>query len=208
MCPRSNASPTRITPDEILKVRVDQKIVKKFPFDLIYLVPVGHGGVIPRLFPWSLCFTITPLIQTLLKLIDTVQYAERFPNPGRPHRVVSTNVNRVLQNAQDHFLVIPVMGLEQRRKKHNAPRGNKIPAYITATRHQGKENTNTFEHLFTPDTILFSPKGPVRPICRACPRGMLRLQGKCQLGSAACYTNLVIRPGNITTPAEEEVPSE
>ena len=208
MYPRSKASTTRVAPNEIVKVRVDQKKVKEFPFDLIYLVPVAHRDVIPRLFPWSLCFTITPQIQALLKLIDTVNFAERFPNPGRPHPVVKTHINRVLQNASDRFLVVPVMGLEQRRKKHNAPRGNKIPAYITAPRHQGKDNTNAFEHLFTPDTLLFSPKGPVRPICRMCPRGMLRLQGKCQLGSQACYTNLVIRASDTPAVDEGEVTSE
>jgi hypothetical protein len=183
---------------DIVKVRIDQTLIKKFPFDLVYLVPVEQREVIPHLFPWSLCFTITPELHELLEApISDIKFSTRYPAKSRPVALQGSNEDLVqeLSDVSGYFLVVPVLGLEQRRRRHDAPRGNKIPAYLTALRHAGTDNTNVYAHLFTPDTILFSPDGAVRPICRMCPRSMLNLQGKCHLGSTACYTSLVVRKG-------------
>ena len=185
-------------PKPILKMRVDQKCIKEFPFDLVYMVPQECKEVLPSLFPWSLCFTITNQLSDLLEKVQESHKGKgvHYPARGRP-----SPQEVVFTDPTNYFLVVPIMGLEQRRFKPKAPRGSKVPAYLVAKRHRLDA---TYAHLFTPDTVLFTPDGPVRPICRACPRVMLQMQGYCQLGSPHCYHNLVMKKG----PEDVEVSDE
>jgi len=195
----------------IYKVKVNRSFISRFPFDLFYLVHADVRHLLSRLFPASLCF---PIEDELKKLVDNLwtKSAVYVLDNHEEHktcdgRIVLTQV--VQPNQLDmYFLVVPIL-LEKRQVKEmgDDQLGVKVvsthrsPKYITAPRHI-KPTENKFSNIFSHGTVLFTPRGPMRPICLACPRHLLQLQGKCSLGGKECYTWLTLQ-GDQAAPREE-----
>lgn len=197
--------------EQVYKVKVNRSFVSKFPFDLFYLVHADVRHLLSRLFPASLCF---PIEDELKKLVDSLwtksavyvldNHQEHKTHEGR---IVLTQVVQ-LNQLDMYFLVVPIL-LEKRQVKEKAKDGDtetvvsthRGPKYITAPRHI-KATENKFSNIFSYGTVLFTPRGPMRPICLACPRHLLQLQGKCSLGGKECYTWLTLQ-GDQAAPREE-----
>jgi len=198
----------------VYKVKVNRNYMRVFPFDLIYLVHADVRYLLPRLFPASLCFPIEDHLKTLVEslwhksaLVVEDTHAERHRGNGRT--VLTQFVP--LEQLETYFLIVPILletkiveetvgdGDNAQRKLISKHRG---PRYITAPRHV-KPIENQFSKVFTHATVLFTPRGPMRPICLACPRHLLQLQGKCELGCKECYRWLTMQ-GDQAMPIEEK----
>jgi hypothetical protein len=179
---------------ELLKIRIDRKEIRKFPFDLIYIVKAEDRRILPRIFPTSLCFAIDDKWQKMLLSIPFVK--EEFQQLQERRAIVRGQGKLHESSLNAHFLVVPIL-------THAVePYGSRHPAYFTAQRHV-KSNENKFSEIFTDEVVLFTKKGPIRPICLGCPRHLLQIQGQCQLGGRYCYDTLVLdRPQPPKTPEE------
>lgn len=193
----------------IYKVKVNRNSVIAFPFDLFYLVHADVRQHLPRLFPASLCFAIEDDLKELVAqlwhksarhVLDT--HTERKVCDSRTVLAQAVTVDQL----EMYFLVVPIL-LEKRKvtetgdaKVISTHRG---PKYLTAPRHI-KALDNKFSRIFTHSTVLFTPRGPMRPICLACPRHLLQLQGKCSLGGKECYTWLTLQGEQAAPQTEEE----
>jgi len=197
--------------EQIYKVKVNRSFIRKFPFDLFYLVNANIRHLLPRLFPASLCFPIEDELRTLVDRLWS-RSARYVLDNHTEHKTCDSRIvlTQVVQPDQldQYFLVVPIL-LEKRQIKEmgDDQQGVKVlsthrgPKYITAPRHI-KPTHNTFSNIFTHSTVLFTPRGPMRPICLACPRHLLQLQGKCTLGGKECYTWLTLQ-GDQAAPLEE-----
>jgi hypothetical protein len=173
---------------EIIKVKVDRRYIAHFPFDLFYLVPEERRDVLSKVFPASLCFPMTDHLQGLLKKIAYAN-CETYPHDARKQEHPEHKAIINLCDLEKHFLMVPILPLAQ-----TAPFKVKTPAYIMAQRHRKDKDKlpKSFAGVFHDDVVMFTLKGPLRPICRGCPRHLLHLQGKCQLGDKECYTTLIL----------------
>lgn len=197
--------------EQIYKVKVNRNFIRQFPFDLFYLVHADVRHLLSRLFPASLCFPIEDELKKLVERLwsKSARYVLDNHEEHKAHdgRVVLTQVVQ-LNQLDVYFLVVPIL-LEKRQVKEmgDDQQGIKVlsthrgPKYITAPRHT-KATENTFSNVFSHGTVLFTPRGPMRPICLACPRHLLQLQGKCSLGGKECYTWLTLQ-GDQAPPQEE-----
>lgn len=202
--------------DTIIKLRVERTVVSNFPFDVFYLVPFAQRHIIAKMFPWSLCL---PPHKELTALIDrlVVYVTETLPHKGRTECETAVRSNGVRKHTTiaKCFVVIPTMPLattdEAREKKV------KLPAYITAPRH-AKAGTKAndaldvtsekgrFSHILTDDTVLFTPEGPITPVCRACPRHLLHVMNKCQLGCQHCFDDFILKGGTVDEQLQDNNP--
>lgn len=194
-----------MTEPTILKIRIERDRVNNFPFDVVYIVPTEQRAVLPYLFPWSLCMAITKEIYlTLCPLI--LHQVETRPHDSR--REVDTEwTTRTVKSFRhsrhefdiiDKFLVVPVLPLmttEVAKKEHY-----RLPGYLLAKPHRkvkkdkkGNERPRRFTEFLHDGVVLFTPDGPVRPVCLRCRRHLLHVQGKCVLGEPACYDELILK---------------
>jgi hypothetical protein len=173
----------------IYKLRVDRSDMRGFPFDLVYLVPPDQQSVCARLFPWSLCFMAKA---DMTKRLGQLKISEHETIPFDAFRVRrnGTADDRFAfeKGKPDWFVVVPILPLATRKDFPT----KRYPAYLTAPQH-AKEDSMAFEGILDDDTVLFTPEGPVQPVCLKCPRHMVHVQGKCSLGSRFCYEELVLK---------------
>lgn len=197
--------------EQIYKVKVNRSFIRQFPFDLFYLVHMDIRHILPRLFPASLCFPMEDEVKNLVSKLwaRSVHYVmdNHEEHKACESRIVLTQAVS-LEQLEAYFLIVPIL-LEKRQVKERVGDGDtetlvsthRGPKYLTAKRHM-KSTDSTYSHVFTHSTVLFTPRGPMRPICLACPRHLLQLQGKCSLGGKECYTWLTLQ-GDQAAPREE-----
>jgi hypothetical protein len=183
--------------NSVLKIRVSRTEVHFFPFDLVYLVPIKQKNIISRLFPWSICIPPSDVLVDNIGHI-LIKNIELLPTHGRkkiqnlkPLRMFPgffTSKNVLYQ----YFTLIPILPLMTTKKAYQ----NKIrlPGYLVAKEHLNSRNKkySTVTNILTEAATLYTPTGPVRPICLACPRHMLNILGKCQIGCRYCMETLTL----------------
>lgn len=196
----------------IVKIKVKATQTKYFPFDVVYLVHKDQKAVIPQLFPYSLCLPLNPDLQGRLNRLMTVDVTSRIGMTTRSTEALKNPEAMAIflepMSLDDVFLVIPILPCTH-KKTRNQRRKDKNPAYLVAKEHRGgiyvdrkgrrREYTTPasnadLQAFFNDFAVLFTPKGPQRPICKMCPRHMENIQGRCSLGHQVCYESLVIRP--------------
>lgn len=203
------------TTNTIIKIKVKVSQVKTFPFDVVYIISVMQKALLPRLFPYSLVLPFnTDLIERLRAVrvhIDgtitmTQHGAATLPRSWSQGQLIEQFLD--MDQVKKSFLVIPVLP-----RTHMLTRNKKCkdrnPAYLIANQHRegehedkkGKKKTITmtkdienFRAFFNEFAVMFTPRGSIRPICRACPRHLESVQGKCSLGEQKCYHTLIIQP--------------
>lgn len=206
------------TTNVILKIKVKASQVKHFPFDVVYIVGQELKPLLPKMFPYSLCLPFnTDLIERLRNLrIDEVstvtmtQHRETVSNDTKRGDTKTTGMEwlistKTLQNA---FMVIPVLPCTHQVIR-NKKRKDRSPAYLVANQHRAGEHEDKkggkkvigrdkgmtdFMAFFNDFAVMFTPRGSLRPICRACPHHLEHVQGKCTLGEQKCYQALIIQP--------------
>lgn len=207
----------------IWKLKVKATQVEEFPFDIVYIIPESLKDVIPRLFAYSLCLPfndelILRISQVAVSTMTTLTpktVRDDLPDeigPGQCKRARQgvTRISDVLSidTLRQSFMVIPV--LPRTHKKTRSRRSkDRNASYLIANMHrrgehetkrggkrtiQGDEKDDAFLAFFNDFTVMFTPRGPVRPVCRLCPRHLEHIQGKCTLGMQPCYESLVIQP--------------
>jgi hypothetical protein len=190
--------------DNIIKVRVERSVVRDFPFDVFYLVPFARKDVLPRMFPWSLCLppidALIDLIANLrINIVELLPHAQRAEMQDWQKGTCLTSYQITLDECFVTVPILPLMTTEEARKKRV-----KLPSYFVAPRHvQSKSKAaddiakdaaqSKFAHIITEDAVLFTPDGPIQPICTSCPRHMMHMLGKCALGCKHCFDELVLK---------------
>jgi hypothetical protein len=191
----------------IFKVRVCKSQMKSFPFDIFYLVHTSQKDLLPRLFPWALCVPMHPVLEKKIRDLK-VEDLEELPH-GTDRKVTRTGqgasyYNPTVQallddtvNGKTFFVIVPILPLTIPHKyckswKRRQPPKSRVPVYLMAP-HHAKEDEPKLEGILGDDTVLFTPGGPKRPVCLLCPRHLLHMQNKCQLGSNDCYNELILK---------------
>lgn len=175
----------------IIKVRVAANQVRKFPFDIFYMVPSIQKHIISNLFPYSLCVPPTTALLYLLSQIR-VHYIDYLPHGKRKetlHVHKTTDLFLAASSLQYYFMVIPILPLTS---KHNK---TKVPGYLVASAHTNdnyNKGRSIFANILTDAVTLYTPTGPIRPVCLHCPRHMLHVLNKCCLGSTHCLESLIL----------------
>jgi hypothetical protein len=199
----------------IYKLKVKASQVKHFPFDVIYIVREDLKSLLPQMFPYSLCLPFNDdLVERLRKLriqnLEHVTHRDRTQNDVARTWAEGQPVEQYmdLTLVRKSFLVVPVLPRTHQRTR-NRKRKDRNPAYLIANQHRagdhedrhGKtkhvpynEQLAEFSAFFNDFAVMFTPRGPLRPICRACPRHLEHVQGKCTLGEMKCYHELIIKP--------------
>jgi len=197
--------------NEILKLKIRASDVGQFPFDVVYIVNQELKALLSKMFPYSLCMPFNDDLVDRLKHIPV--HAQRELT-AEAHTTNESTERRYVKDLLDlvalrqSFLVVPVLP-RTHEKTRNQKRKDKNPAYLVAHGHRageyedrkGKMKTRSapatlsdFRAFFNDFAVMFTPRGPVRPICRMCPRHLEHIQGKCSLGEMKCYESLVIQP--------------
>jgi hypothetical protein len=176
--------------DVVYKLRVERTKMRNFPFDIVYFVHKSRKDLCAKIFPWSLCMPVKPgfavrLDSLQLSLIETIV-------PDKFRQSWSANPSTLLSSMfvwEDYFALVPILPLM--KKKHEPKK--RYAAYIAAPQHADETNLKFGETILDDDTVLFTPQGPVNPVCVRCPCHMLHVQGKCSLGSKQCYDELILK---------------
>jgi hypothetical protein len=194
--------------NEIFKLRIIKSSVRSFPFDLLYLVGEAQKALLPKLFPWSLCLVMTDDLKQRIGNLNV--HVEEVCGHHTPRERTTMNrsgrkLEGVLPWEQCTFIVIPILPLTRRGLRKSEKPGlekHRYTPYLMAPQHSGKSATTTakpdevlkpaIENILDDDTVLFTPSGPVRPICHKCPRALFHIQGLCQLGNATCFEELTL----------------
>ncbi len=174
--------------DIVYKLRVERTKMRNFPFDVTYFVHRDRKDLCARIFPWSLCMPIKEGFAVRLERI-AVCWFENIPL-GQFRRSWDVQ-NCKLRDGfawEDYFALIPILPLM--KKKHEPKK--RYAAYIGAPQHAGNTELK-FADILDDDTVLFTPQGPINPVCVRCPLHMLHIQGKCALGSKQCYNELILK---------------
>ena len=134
---------------------------------------------------------------SLLTHVRSVHVDEVYPHMGRrqttKYKIGPVGLAHLdAVNYDDCFLVVPIFG------QMKDPSKTRHPAYITAQRHVHTSDSK-FNHIFTDEVVLFTPRGALRPVCLGCPRHILHVQGKCEIGGQFCYDSL-----SLTLEKEED----
>jgi hypothetical protein len=188
--------------NEIIKVRVARDQVKHFPFDLFYLVPIEHKALLSKLFPWSLCIPINETLKRRMMELH-VHQGELLPHVTRREKLDGClgTVTMTLPESwpAKYFMVVPILPMEKLQVRltkkddvRTAKKGEKLPGYLTAPQH-ADANKSKLDGILDDDTVLFTPRGPIRPVCNSCPRHLLHIQHKCELGCKHCFAELVLK---------------
>lgn len=209
------------TSQVILKVKVKASQVSDFPFDVVYVVGKELKHLLPKMFPYSLCLPFNAeLIKRFhgvrvdeMSTVTMTQRRETLPDEEPPgtkrSRVGSTEMQHLVSSGalQNAFMVIPV--LPRTHQKTRSKRSNaRNPAYLLANMHRrgehetrkgnkktitGEKKDDEFLAFFNDFTVMFTPRGPKRPVCAMCPRHLEHVQGKCSLGEQKCYESLIVQ---------------
>lgn len=191
-------------PKDLIKIRVARNQINNFPFDVFYLVPMQRRDVLPKLFPWSLC---VPMTTEVILLVTALKVHKREERPHGQDRIKDTlwepkaiRLTSIEHNLAYTFMVVPILPLTTPRKPDPAKKqeAKRLPGYLLAKRHRAMRVENdthkgAFQTVINDAVVLFTPDGPVRPVCLKCPRHLLHVQGKCELGSRPCYEELVLK---------------
>ena len=188
----------------ITKFKVAKKYIKDFPFDLFYVVHQSQKKLIPRMFPYALAMGFSAELIKCSKAVKQVYNTQGVSDLA--------NLRSWLEDRRHEYLcVVPVM---MRWKR---------PDYLLAPRHRNTStnlgggviaHTHTLvSHLTTnilnDQTVLFTPGGPVRPICLKCPRHLVHVvKDNCELGSQTCMEqlDLLIRKGSNEQLPQHSIP--
>jgi hypothetical protein len=211
------------TSQVILKLKVTASQVKNFPFDVVYVVDQTFKHLLPKMFPYSLCLPFNAeLIKRLLDVrVDNVSTVtmtqkrdtlpdEEAPTGTKRSRFGTTEMTHFLdaERLKNAFMVIPVLP-RTHEKTRSKRRKDRNPAYLLANMHRrgehetrhgktktitGEKRDDPFLAFFNDFAVMFTPKGPKRPICTMCPRHLEHVQGRCSLGEQKCYESLIIQP--------------
>jgi hypothetical protein len=186
-----------INPNQVFKLRLRKLQVKHdLGLDVIYLFQQHHYPLLPRVFPYSLCIRVTDALKTRLRKV-VIDDIEAEPLAG--HGMTTVNAQCSLEKAVPldlcTHLLVPVLALSRKALSKSEKvlfNGARYPAYLMAPQHAKDDGTVAMHDILTDETTLFTPEGPVRPVCLRCPRQLLHLQGKCHLGTKACYDALLL----------------
>lgn len=201
---------------EIIKLRLERSLVSRyFPFDICYFVSIDLKKYIPKLFPWSLCIPVTDHVtQTFSNIRWSIKHTYPCLNHAtseRPQYLTKEEKQRFWgyftnsNNLETYFIVVPILPVWSNvysRHQTYSDGGDGIAVrtrqlgYITAPKHEHSMN-NQFIEILTDDIVLFTPKGPIRPICKICPNSLKHLRNECRLGCKLCRKSLLfIRSAN------------
>lgn len=201
------------TTPTLIKLKIRATDVRNFPFDIVYIVGQESKSLLPKMFPYSL---VLPINDDLVARMKQLPVHEHRSLTSTEHNVVERKHGQYiyvkdlldLTLLRQSFLVVPVLP-RTHEKTRNQKRKDKNPAYLVAHDHRVGEYANRkgqarirsasaaledFGPFFNDFAVMFTPRGPVRPICRMCPRHLEHVQGKCSLGEMKCYESLVIQP--------------
>ena len=196
--------------NEIFKLRIIKSSVRSFPFDLLYLIEEAQKALLPKLFPWSLCLVMTADLKQ--RISDLNVHVEEVRGHRTPRERMMTGghgrkLGGVLPWEQCTFVIIPILPLTRRGLKKSEKPGlekHRYTPYLMAPQHAGSTTPVAWkgssdavlkpniDNILDDDVVLFTPTGPVRPICHKCPRALFHLQGLCQLGNATCFEELTL----------------
>jgi hypothetical protein len=203
------------TSSYIVKLKIKSSQVKHFPFDVIYVVHKRLKPVLSKMFPYSLCLPFNDeLLSRLQKvkvhthttLAHSYRKDDKFAKDWTEGKKVTEFIP--LARLKESFFVVPVLP-RTHDKTRSQRRKDRNPAYLLAAQHRAGEHETRrgvkwaqeprkelkeFFAFFNDFAVLFTPRGPVRPICKACPNHLEHVQGKCNLGEQKCYHSLVIAP--------------
>ena len=184
-----------------MKLKVASNQIRRFPFDLIYLVPRKIRKFIPHMFPYGLAMSVSRPVQEGLNTlkVHTVEHQTtrtRFVALNRnDYGSAVTSLSTYVPQIHNYILVVPVF------RSFNADEKKYVPAYLQAAVYKHSRNAG----LLDDHTVLHTPNGAMRPICRACPRHLLHIKGECTLGESICYQALTLHRDQQP---EEDVPEE
>lgn len=182
---------------QIIKIKVAATKIRVFPFDLIYLVPHELKAHIPHMFNYCLVLSVSTPVQQALEKLD-VHRVEHLTNKQRVHPLLPEHFSGTIMGQRamrtyvpqlnNYFLVVPIFRTYQVESKQYGP------AYIHASQHVSPAAARRVSTATLLDdyTVLYALGKAIRPICRACPRHLLHINGKCNLGDEECYSSLVL----------------
>lgn len=188
--------------DLILKVRVRKQAMGAFPFDIFYIVQKRHEDLIPRIFPWSLTVRLTQRLKDAIEAL-IVQDTEVL-NHNAPRQTKAEGfVFKARVTVENCHIVVPILPLQQspvrtynrdKFPRKTRPRNQRGVAYLTSPKHVRSSGSNHIaKNVLDDSTTLNTPKGPVKPVCIACPRHLRHVQGDCSLGGRKCYEELILQ---------------
>jgi len=209
---------------EIIKLRLERSLVSRyFPFDICYFVPIDLKKYIPKLFPWSLCIPVTDQVtQTFSNIRWSIKHMYPCLNhttSERPQYLTKEEKQRFWGyftnpiNLETYFIVVPILPVWSTvYSRHGTYSDEDIAVrtrqlgYITAPKHEYGTD-NRFTGMLTDDVVLFTPKGPIRPVCKICPNSLKHLRNECRLGCKLCRKSLLfIRSANEQLPDNADRP--
>jgi hypothetical protein len=194
--------------ETVLKLRVLKSQVSKFPFDIVYLFSEAQKPLLPQIFPWSLCITVTDDLWERLRRLEVQRHELRPHACPRVPCVQGSAVETLVPRTAAIFMLVPILPLTRRglhKKRVEGQERHRFAPYLMAPKHADlrKQNVNgvedeisgpkrSFEGILDDSTVLFTPRGPVRPVCHLCPRHLFHLQNLCHLGGQRCYDELAL----------------
>jgi len=187
--------------EKIIALKIQRTHIKPtLPYDKIYLINKKQQNLISALFKYAL---VIPLDNTLLREIkrlipkETSQYSKcrndkklhvstGLDGRSDPMQVITAWWEKFFENfnVTNRLGVIPILPVKKRNKVY--------PNYLVARNlimpvHNPKKQQVSF---ISEDAYLATPLPPpddkISPICSACPRSLLHLQGECFLGCSYC----------------------
>ena len=192
--------------ETIFKLRVLKSLVRKFPFDIVYFFSEAQKPLLPQIFPWSLCITVTDDLWALVKQLQVQRHELRPHTSPRQPTVQGRTVEVLVPREAAVFMLVPILPLTRRglhKPRLEGQERQRLPPYLMAPQHADLRHQNIngvddeisapkaqFDGILDDQTVLFTPRGPIRPVCLLCPRHMFHLQNLCHLGGKHCYDEL------------------
>lgn len=158
----------------------------KVGFHRLYFTPVENIKIIEEMFEYSLVLPFTSDSQHA----ETYRLGDVFRSEvlNRSEKT-STRVHAPLAHNSRWLAFSPLRGLHPEAAL-------KFPYLFAIPRDPRKQQALSFYKEGLPVfAYLQTPKGPVRPICMACPRYILHQAGRCSLGDPECKSSLGVKNG-------------
>ena len=167
---------------------------KQIIWDKMYFVK--EESVIPLLSPCSIVIPLTSgVINMLCNTIDPKNYKLEIPLTEHQFERSLIEDKKVILDkkvfAPYNYMVILILTTQDKKRKAT------LPKYISSDGHasnlvkRGAYRNASSNVKFPPNSYLQTPVGKIDPICMGCRRSMDGLLGKCTLGEAACYRELI-----------------